>query len=92
MSGENNHQWKGGRIKKEGYIMINNRSHPQAQNGYVFEHRLIMENHLGRYLESGEVVHHINGIKNDNRIENLKVMNNIEHLIFHRKLRTVNSP
>jgi hypothetical protein len=72
--GENNPCWKGGRIKDgNGYIWIYYPNHPNRMKDrpYVYEHRLIMEKELGRYLKSNEIVHHINGIKNDNRIENL---------------------
>lgn len=80
-SGANNHKWKGGRFKtKDGYIMIKAESHPNAnQHGYMLEHRLLVEQSIGRVLKSDEDVHHINGIKDDNRIENLQLMKRKDH-------------
>ena len=49
----------------------------------VKEHRMIMEQHLGREITKDEVVHHKNRIKTDNRIENLMVMTNSEHVKYH---------
>lgn len=71
--GNKNPNWKGGRLKKtNGYIIVQQPDHPYCcVDGYVLEHRLIMEQHLGRILLPGEVVHHINGVPYDNRIENL---------------------
>ncbi len=67
--------WKGGRIRdRDGYISIWEPSHPNAKkHGYVLEHRLIMSESLGRPLHPWEVVHHKNGTKDDNRIENLEL-------------------
>ena len=75
--------WKGGRREnKKGYILILKKEHPFCgKSGYVFEHRLVMEEKIGRFLEKDEIVHHKNGKKNDNRIENLKLMKNREHTI-----------
>ena len=75
MSGSNNWQWKGGRHLLSGYVYIMNKQHPnRIGNGYMAEHRLVMEKHLKRYLTENEEVHHKNGIKTDNRIENLELV------------------
>jgi len=80
-TGEKAHNWKGGRIKGHGgYIHIRKINHPFNVDGYVREHRLVMEKMIGRYLESYEQVHHINGIKDDNRPENLQLMVTNPHL------------
>lgn len=54
------------------------------KNNCIKQHRRIMEEHLGRKLREDEVVHHLNGIKTDNRIENLRVMSRKEHSAMHR--------
>jgi hypothetical protein len=73
-SGARNGHWKGGRVRQaDGYVYTRMRQHPFASNGYVLEHRLIMEHLIGRYLHPGETVHHKNGDKQDNRPENLEL-------------------
>lgn len=74
--------WKGGRIRHcTGYILIWKPDHPYAQSGkYVAEHRLVMEKILGRYLEPLELVHHKNGIRDDNRSENLELVIRRDHV------------
>jgi hypothetical protein len=58
-----------------------------TENGNgIKEHIKIMQDHLGRKLNRGEVVHHINGIKDDNRIENLRLMTFGEHSALHRNM------
>lgn len=74
---EKHPSWRGGRIvNNKGYVFIKKLNYPNAVNGYVREHRLVMAEHLGRFLKPEEVVHHINGIKGDNRIENLELLPN----------------
>lgn len=72
----------------DGYIYIYFPDHPKAtKDGYIMEHDLIMECLIGRHLYENEVVHHINGIRDDNRKENLKLMTASEHMSYHSKLR-----
>lgn len=85
---ENHHNWKGGRIVKHGYIMIKSPYHPYKNaRGYVFEHRLVMEAHLGRYLDSNEEVDHKDKNRKNNNIENLQLFETKgQHTAYHNKI------
>lgn len=86
-TGENNSNWKGGIIKKAlGYVGVKSPSHPfRDKAGYVLEHRLVMEKHLGRFLSKNEIVHHLNHDKRDNRIKNLVLISSqSEHAKMHK--------
>jgi hypothetical protein len=65
-----------------GYVRVYEPDHPRAAGGWVFEHRIVMEAFLERQLERHEHVHHINGKKDDNRLENLVVMDQVDHLVL----------
>lgn len=89
--GENSPRWKGGRIGAgKGYIKVqllpDDPYYEMATiNGYVLEHRLVMARHLGRLLKLGELVHHKNGVRGDNRPVNLAVVGTGNH--SHRTLK-----
>jgi len=81
--------WKGGRRKTKGYIAVYSPEHPhKSKNNGVYEHRLVMEKHLGRYLQPNETVHHLDGDKLNNKIENLELFSSHkEHMVSkHRFL------
>lgn len=76
VSGNKNWKWNGGMTKIGQYVYMKAKDHPNrhVRSSYVAEHRLVMEKKLGRYLTNNEEVHHRNGIKTDNRIENLELV------------------
>ena len=89
--GNNNVNWNGGKkTNRKGYIQVklshDNFFYPMVDaNKYVLEHRLIMAQSLGRCLSAWEKVHHKNGIKEDNRIDNLELTTNAQHITDHHK-------
>lgn len=92
LKGEKNDSFLGYRkISNYGYVLIYKPEHKRANHaGYVFEHLLVMENHIGRQLKyygfknkHNEVCHHIDRNKKNNSIENLNLMTDVEHFSLH---------
>ena len=88
-SGVDAPNWRGGRHRTQyGYVKVFvGRAHPMHDgNGYCFEHRLVVAAAIGRPLDADEVVHHINRIRDDNRLENLELFSTqAEHARAHRE-------
>ena len=86
-NGITNPNWKGGKTTDNGYLVVRREGHHRAnKNGYVYEHIAVAEEAFGRLLKDNEVVHHINGIKTDNRPENLRIMSRGKHLNMHLRM------
>lgn len=80
--GKDHRRWNNGEAHcSSGYIMVLTSRKPRK---YTFQHRLIMQQHLGRELLLSEIVHHKNHNKSDNRLENLQVVSRSEHIRLHR--------
>jgi hypothetical protein len=79
--GPDSTSWKGGQqIDKNGYVWLRLPDHPNANSsGMILEHRKVMSDVLGRALFGWEKVHHRNGVKADNRPENLSVVTAKNH-------------
>ena len=96
MCGKGNPRWKGGKRDGYGYVLIHKSLVPKqyhylARDGgfYVREHRLVIAKKLERKLKTKELVHHLNGIRDDNRSENLAIVdaNNHEHFTLRKRLQ-----
>lgn len=81
-SRENNPSWKRGYTLNNGYKMI------WVDGKKVYEHRYVMEQHIGRKLKRGEEIHHIDKNRMNNSIENLMLLSIEEHKKFHRDKKT----
>ena len=76
--------WGRERRKSDGYIMVYRPDHPRAdKRGEVPKHTLVLEDKIGRFLTSKEVAHHVNHVRDDNRPENLRLMDKSEHERMH---------
>jgi hypothetical protein len=84
IAGASHPNWKGGRFKSSaGYVFVKS-DHPRSnRHGYMFEHILFAEQKIGRKLNDNESVHHINGIRDDNRLDNLIVLTKSQHASIH---------
>lgn len=86
MSGKNHPMWKGGIWHdSDGYIWLLRKEHPRCNKyGYILRSHLVAEKYLNRLIQLGEIIHHINGIRNDDRPENLYLFPSArEHRKFH---------
>ena len=86
--GPENPMWNGGKTIRRGYVLMRRPDHPHANSrGYIAEHRLVKETELGRYLSAEEVLHHLDGDKQNNSPENLILFpNQNAHRRYHAKL------
>lgn len=86
--GKESWAWKGGKSIHKGYVLIYAPNHPRAKSRMVPEHILVMEKHIGRYILVSEAVHHIDGNKLNNKLNNLMLFpTRGAHTKFHHHLR-----
>ncbi len=84
---EKTNNWKGGKtIKKSNYIMI------RINGKYIYEHRLVMEKHIGYPLDKKTSIHHIDGNRQNNKIENLLLIPKKVHDTLHTFKRWKENP
>jgi hypothetical protein len=79
----NPHFNHGRHIDRHGYVLVLNPNRTTVSDRYIYEHRLVLEQQIGRKLLSTEHVHHRNGDKTDNRLENLQLLQVSEHAALH---------
>jgi len=85
MLGEHNPNWRKGRTMAHGYVLVRTRSgrHEAGNRAYRLEHHVVWEKAHGKPLPKGWLIHHLNGIKHDNRPENLAAMSRHDHHVRH---------
>lgn len=88
--GENHPSWKGGRyVSSDGYLMVRKKTGGRGWQGYQKEHTILIENKIGRKLLENEVIHHIDGNKQNNNLTNLWLTTGDAHKNAHNSLQKV---
>lgn len=89
LKGDKSPAWKGGRtVTRDGRVLIHEPSNPRAnKRGYVYEHVKVWQEYHSKELPKGWEVHHLNGVVNDNRPENLVALPTRQHKLILRELR-----
>jgi hypothetical protein len=89
-SGKNNPNWKGGRRKSHNgyiYIFVGTDNPLADKRGYAAEHRIVADRKIRRPLLTSEHIHHLNGVRSDNRMKNIQIETNSTHAALHVKTR-----
>lgn len=88
--GEKAYHWKGGRSHNGEYVTVYRPDHPFSYGRHVMEHRVVWEEYHKAILLPWIEIHHINGNKIDNRVENLTPIKTSDHVKYHLQLRRLN--
>lgn len=88
-TGERHHRWNGGEKTSHGYVYVKKPDHPYAcKNGYIHRSHLVWESANGGFVQRGEIIHHIDGSRDNDAIENLQLMTRSEHMSLHMTGKT----